>query len=470
MRINHNISALRASNYLGKTNTALEKSLEKLSSGYRINRAADDAAGMAISRKMKTQIAALDQAERNAADGISVIQTAEGALTEIQAMAQRMRELAVQASNGTNTETDNQAIQNEIDQLNEEIQRISDTTEFNTKPLLNGTLDRKKYTNVESVEFLNVSDKVKPGEYSITIDRDPAKAVLEADNTVTTDTIEAGTITINGVDVVVQADDTHEEVFNKLRTACEENNIKVTAVDDSGKEVPFGKDTKLHFESSDTGKREQIHIVGSAQTLTDMGLTNASLSAVGADTSVTLGAGFSSTATAIVSGNEVTITDTNGFEMKVKIGEDSISKSDSGTVVMTLLDVGPMSLQIGANKNQTLEVNIPEVNPKTLGIENINVISAKGAQEAITKLDDAISKVSEIRAKLGAYQNRLEYSISNLETASLNMDEALSRIEDTDMAKEMTKYTQQNILNQAGTSMLAQANERPQTILSLLQG
>ena len=140
MRINHNISALKACNILGKTGNALDKSLERLSSGYRINRAADDAAGLAISEKMKTQIAGLEQASRNAADGISVIQTAEGALDEVEAMLQRMRELSVQAANGVNTDEDRAAIQDEIDQLNEEINRVSTTTEFNTKKLLNGTV------------------------------------------------------------------------------------------------------------------------------------------------------------------------------------------------------------------------------------------------------------------------------------------------------------------------------------------
>ena len=157
MRINHNISALKACNILGKTNSALDTSLERLSSGFRINRAADDAAGLAISEKMKTQIAGLEQASRNAADGISVIQTAEGALDEVEAMLQRMRELSVQAANGVNTDEDRAAIQDEIDQLNEEINRVSDTTEFNTKKLLNGTVDRRSYSDNEKIQLISLS-------------------------------------------------------------------------------------------------------------------------------------------------------------------------------------------------------------------------------------------------------------------------------------------------------------------------
>ncbi|MFW5667836.1 MAG: flagellar biosynthesis protein FlgL, partial [Acetivibrio ethanolgignens] len=172
MKINHNISALVANGHLRNTNKALDKSLERLSSGYRINRAADDSAGMAISQKMKTQIRGLEQASRNASDGISVIQTAEGALTEVEAMLQRARELSVQAANGTNTPEDREAIQSEIDQLKNEIQRISDDTEFNKKSLLNGDLDRKTHSDNTKVKLVSLSDQVNSQQYKITVTKE----------------------------------------------------------------------------------------------------------------------------------------------------------------------------------------------------------------------------------------------------------------------------------------------------------
>jgi flagellin len=279
MRINHNISALQTNAHMRRTDNALDKAMERLSSGFKINKASDDAAGMAISRKMKTQIAGLERASMNCSDGISVIQTAEGALNEVSSILQRCRELAVQSANDTYSDDDRDAVQLEINQLMEEIQRISETTEFNTKTLLDGNLE----------------------------------------------------------------------------------------------------------------------------------------------------------------------------------GE--------GTLV----------LQAGANENQTMEVEIPRIDPETLGLldpadpkEYIKVTDHDKADQAISLFDNAIRMVSETRAQLGAYQNRLEHTVENLDTASYNMTEAVSRIEDADMAEQMTVFTQQNVLQQAGTSMLAQANERPQTILSLL--
>lgn len=172
MRINHNISALKTNNILGKNNKALEKSLERLSSGYRINCAADDAAGLAISQKMKTQIAGLNQAARNASDGISVIQTAEGALIEVEEMLQRMRELSVQAANGSNTDDDRKALQDEVEQLKAEINRISDTTEFNTKKLLNGTVDRRSYSDNANVKLISLSDTVNVKSYTFEVEKE----------------------------------------------------------------------------------------------------------------------------------------------------------------------------------------------------------------------------------------------------------------------------------------------------------
>ena len=223
MRINHNIPALKTNNILGKNNKALEKSLERLSSGYRINRAADDAAGLAISQKMKTQIAGLNQASRNASDGISVIQTAEGALIEVEEMLQRMRELAVQASNGTSTDEDRLQLQAEVDQLKDEINRISETTEFNTKKLLDGTVDRRSYSSDPSVELISLSDSVNVREYKFTPGAEAKKAVVVGGkmtgNTVP-DTKEEYTVTINNQDVKIPKDADLNTVLTNFNAVC----------------------------------------------------------------------------------------------------------------------------------------------------------------------------------------------------------------------------------------------------------
>lgn len=234
MRINHNISALKACNILGKTNNRLDTSLERLSSGFRINRAADDAAGLAISEKMKTQIAGLEQASRNAADGISVIQTAEGALEEVEAMLQRMRELSVQAANGVNTDEDRKAIQDEIDQLNEEINRISDTTEFNTKKLLNGTVDRRSYSDNEKIQLLSLSDSVEITEYTLTVTTAPESAKIETQMPATTSKTAAlgftGKISINDKEIEVEATDTLNDIYEKMRNAGSAVDIEVSPI------------------------------------------------------------------------------------------------------------------------------------------------------------------------------------------------------------------------------------------------
>lgn len=507
MRINHNISALKANNQLAKTNGALDKSLGKLSSGYRINSAADDSAGLAISEKMRTQISGLDQASRNASDGISVIQTAEGALQEVESMLQRMRELAVQSANGTYTTEDRVAIQSEIDQLNLEINRISETTEFNTMTLLDGKIDRKSYTNESSVNLVSLSDTVSVGDYSLNIDQNARQAVAIGDTvTITaTDTIlsnEAGTINLNGESIVVSENDTLDEVFKKIRDAGDIVGVNVFAtanpIDNTGTDyslagyesVTWGTaGNRLAFVSNEYGSSQEINIFcDNADLATLLGLSSSKISAQGLDAkaSIPASSGFNTTATISITGNKVTVSDKDNFEMVVDIDPGTVADAfddyavdDTATgvasgatavpVIFSVLDAGPMDLQIGANEGQTMAVRIPKVDPATLGIDKINIGTADGAQEAITLLDNAINEVSAIRSKLGAYQNRLEHSISNLDTSSENMTESLSRISDVDMAEEMAEYTQKNVLAQAGTSMLAQANQRPQSILSLLQ-
>ncbi|MHB8128192.1 MAG: flagellin N-terminal helical domain-containing protein [Mobilitalea sp.] len=519
MRINHNISALKANNQLAKTNNQLDKSLEKLSSGYRINSAADDSAGLAISEKMRTQISGLDQASRNASDGISVIQTAEGALVEVEAMLQRMRELAVQSANGIYTAQDREAIQSEIDQLSSEITRISETTEFNTMTLLDGNIDRKSYSSDNNVNLISLSDTVSVGDYTLVVTQDARQAVALGDESafagvgtaVTILSTQTGSININGESIVVNIGDTLDDVFTKLRDAGDTVGVSVFAVaaaatasttnnlDLAGytSKTWTGGD-RLAFVSSDYGADEKIEIYcDDPELATLLGLSPSKSTATGYDAKATLDytSKFDNTATVSITGNKVTVSDRNSFQMVVEIAPGAVMtvfddyKVDDTSIVapvtnlgdllstlddfikptISVLDAGPMDLQIGANEGQTMSVRIPEVNPATLGIDKINIGTADGAQEAISLLDKAINQVSSIRSKLGAYQNRLEHSISNLDTTSENMTESLSRISDVDMAEEMADYTQKNVLAQAGTSMLSQANQRPQTILTLLQ-
>lgn len=472
MRINHNISALKACNILGKTNNALDKSLERLSSGFRINRAADDAAGLAISEKMKTQIAGLEQAARNAADGISVIQTAEGALDEVEAMLQRMRELSVQAANGVNTDEDRGAIQDEIDQLNEEINRVSTTTEFNTKKLLNGTVDRRSYSDNERVQLISLSDSVSITEYELSVTTAPQPAQVKMDEITIADrdaalgTGYAGKIAINEIEIQVTEDDTMTTIYEKLREAGSNVGINVMpAVENAAGEAEvttIAAADFILFETKDLGDDASIEIYCNNEKLANALGFESGRKGAGVDAIVELGAGFASTATVSIDGDYVTVTDVDDFRMKFKVEGTADAK-------VTVLKAGPMDLQIGANEGQTMEVRIPKVDTDTLGTAVVNVNTQESAQKAITIFENAINEVSSIRAKLGAYQNRLEHSINSLNVSAENLTEALSRVEDVDMAKEMVTYTQQQVLSQSGNAMLAQANERPQNILSLLQ-
>ena len=498
MRINHNISAMQTNTQLRKTGSALDKSLERLSSGYKINRASDDAAGMAISRKMKTQIEGLERASQNGSDGISVIQTAEGALNEVTAMLQRMRQLAVQAANGTNTTEDRSAIQQEINQLQAEIQRISTTTEFNTKTLLDGNLDKNSYTNNTYVNLIYSSDTVESIDYSMNITVDPRQAVVVG-GVPTFDEIgedEGGSITINGYSLYFSEGMSLETCYAGIRNLCDQMNIKAFFGDGPDSDGPIETagytetgigEGNLIFMSNGYGSSQKVSIQCNNEALADLfGLSTETVTSYGVDAQVELGDGFGTTATASASGDIVYVKDNNNFEMRFQVtpgasqtmftdaagdGSEDASYAEGEILesVTTLLEAGPMYLQVGANEHQDMEVKIPRIDPVTLGIANVNVCTEEGAQQAITLYDNAVNEVSAIRAKLGAYQNRLEHTINNLETTDLNMTESMSRIEDVDMAEEMTNYTQQNVLDQAGTAMLAQANERPQNILQLLQ-
>ncbi len=495
MLINNNISAVIANKHLLRNETSLSASTEKLSSGYKINHAYQNPSGMAISNRMRAQIKALDRATDNTSDGISVIQTADGALNEVTSMLQRMRELAVQAANDTNTPEDRTQIQKEVAQLRDEVDRVSSSTEFNSMQLLNGDMQTKAYA--DGVTRLSVSSAVDPGTYQLTITA-AKKAKIDYGN-LKTDAVtanEAGTFTINGQKVTLTEGMSSDEAFEALRTAAhlgdvtatkDTNTITLTSgisTDDYDEVLgnAWGQDAKIEIatDKNDAKSAAAANYFGLADnqpdpTKTDAENRTANKPQRGTDAKVKLlntGTGsFSSSATAAIDGKKVTITDNNGFEMSFMLNsstKDSNSSID-GDLEIKVTDIGKLSFHVGANKDQTIEVEIPSISAKELYLDQVNVNTFDSASRAISLVDNAITKISSIRSDLGAAQNRLEHTYDSNNSTSENVNDAISRILDTDMATEMVEYTKDNVLQQAGTSVLSQANELPQMALQLLQ-
>lgn len=454
MRVNCNISSIIANNNLGVAQTKLDKALERLSSGLKINSAEDDAAGLAIANKLHAQIKGLEQANKNSSDGISVIQTAESALSETESILQRINELSVQAANGTNSLSDRQAIQSEIDQLTDEIDRISSSTEFNTMPLLDGTLTRRSYSDTDNVSMFYVSPEVKAGNYSIDVTADATKATAQVSFN-PADITKEGSIEINGATMKIEPGDTEDILKSKFITLCDAAGLDYDKATGDISTYGYGITQKIEYKIPD----ELAGVVS---------LTNISS---GTDAQASLAGGFSGTATLSTDGNLVTIKDIGGFEMTVELGENLVASSGQGSLTVTekVTEMGTMTVQLGANEGQVLEVDIPEVSVHTLGLDNLNVCTQDAASDAIERVQNAINKVSSVRSTLGAYQNRLDSVVTHLNSYQQDITSAVSGIEDSDMADEMTEYTQQNVITQAATTMLAQANERPQTVLQLLQ-
>lgn len=482
MKINHNMSAVIANKQLLRTENGLTSSLERLSSGLRINHASDDAAGMAIASKMKAQIKGLDQASRNASDGVSVLETADGALNEVTSMLQRMRELSVQAANDTNTQDDLQAIQAEITSLTNEIDRISRDTEYNTMNLLDGTQDTRVYPSARGIERIDISDSVEKGVYDIKVNA-PAEHAVGVGTAITTPAAvtaaQEGTVVINGVEVKIKEGDTFEEVYEKLRDGAEIGNVNLLVADaaatggtaENAGYVPVADVTqggKLVFVSKQYGSSAELNVSCENTALAAyLGIPASGYTEHGEDVDVervVSGIGFTEQSTLTTDGTHVKITDRSGFEMNFEV-----MPGVTGDVSLEVTDIGTMTFQIGANEGQTMDVRIPEISSKSLYIDDVDVRTVGGGGRAITSFDKAIGKVSEARSRIGAYQNRLDSAVNSLEGAEQNMTAALSRIEDVDMAEEMSEYTKYNVLSQAATSVLAQANDIPQQVLQLLQ-
>ncbi len=463
MKINRNMSAVITNKQLLRTENKLSASMERLSSGYKLNRAGDNPAGMAISNKMKAQIDALDQAESNASDGESVLRIADGALNEVSSILQRIRELSVQAANGTNSYSDRQSMQDEIDKLTEEVDRISADTEYNTKTLLDGSSDVRVYS--KQANRLDISDEVLPGTYEFTVDA-PAES---AEYTIPMPTgAVSGTIQINNVNVEYTQGMSEDSFYEQLRTAAEQAGCVATKNDDG----------TFLIASKEPGSRQEITMVFGKAMAEDLGIDTDPdaknvensddfyITKKGTDAQVTLNtdAGFSDTATVRADGARVKITDIGGFSMdfmlKNNVAEDA---------KIEVTDIGAMSIQIGANQYQDMDVRIPEVSSESLYLDKVDVTVANGPENAMNTLDDAIAKLNDVRSRIGAFTNRLEYASNSLAETQEDMTNAYSGILDTDMAEEMTEYTQQNVLEQATVSVLAQANDLPEKVLSLLQ-
>lgn len=494
MKINHNMSAVITNHQLLNTENSLTAAMERLSSGLKINHAKDDAAGMAIATKMRAQIEGLDQASRNAADGNSILQTADGALNEVTSMIQRMRELSVQAANGTNTDDDRDAIQKEIESLKKEIDRVSTDTEFNTKTLFNGQLDTRVYA--DHISRIAVSDSVTAGEYRLTIDKAATQAVFndgQAGNIVTIPTYEdengvtaadqrtvpkevEGVVVINGREIEIKEGDSPEDVYGKLRSGAELGECNLVPLKRNGgayeeKTDPYEFGDPLQITSDFYGIDSKIQISCDNEKLADflgLPMNNADTMPVGEDAVLTLDtdSDFGTHCTYALDGNKVTITNRAGFEISF-LADAGFESKDS--ILIDVTNIGTLTLQIGANEHQTMEVRIPKVSTESLYIDDLDVMTVNGADRALEQLDEALAMVSNARSKIGAYQNRLDHAVASLDQENQDMTAALSRIEDADMAEEMTDYTKQNVLSQAATSVLAQANEIPQQVLQLLQ-
>ena len=381
LKINYNISAMIANNSLKVADNKLGASLERLSSGYKINHAKDNASGLAIARRMNAQLRGLSTAEQDAMDGESVVEIADGALAEVHDILQRMNELAVKAANGTTTDEDRKIIQDEIAQLKEEITRIGETTEYNGQKLFDGTFDLKGYTENTDVKVNYYSDDVAIGEYLISV------SDVKFDELGNVDLTNDPTATVIKTDVVPQ----------------QTIPVKVS------------------------GTEEQLILTGE-----------------------------------------------DGFE--IRLGVDAYAGTEPGQAMDAITDlkldltgIGGMTLQIGANEGQTIDLRIPELSLLNIGIKKTEVLTIDSSKRAIDEIEGAINYVSQMRSRLGAYQNRLQHTQTNLATSQENVTAAYSRIMDTDMAEEMTDYSNLQVVTQAATSILAQANERPSQVLQLLQ-
>ena len=474
MKVNQNIAAVISNTQLLRTEDKLTAAIERLSSGLRINNAKDDPAGLAISNKMKQQIAGIEQASRNTQDGTSALNTADGALNEVVSIIQRMHELAVQAANDTNTVEDREASQQEIVALRKEIDRISKDTEFNTKTLLDGTLDARVYAN--GADRVYVSDYVPTGTYKVNVTSMADEATFTTTNDLVTeiknnlDQDKSVVLNVNGFkhEIVYRAGLTDEDIKESIRYAAEKGEV----------DTEIAADGKVTFTSQKLGSEAELNIsyavkekdkddIETSIKTTPTGLKDAVVTL--RKKPAATDSNFESSATATTIGNRVTITDKGGFSMDFSIDSD-FDPTDTTKKPLTfeVTDIGTMNIQSGANEAQQISVRIPEISSESLYLDKIDLTTINGATLAMDTLDAALARVSEVRSRIGAYSNRMEHANASLGQTDEDLTAAFSRIKDIDMATEMVEYANQQVLQQAATSVLSQANDIPQQVLQLL--
>jgi flagellin len=473
MVVRTNTMALNAYRSLSANQNAVSKSLEKLSSGFRINRAGDDASGLSISEKMKAQIKGLEQASANAQDGISLVQTAEGALTEVHSMLNRMVELATKSANGTiQNEVDREAIQTEVDALKTEITRIAKSTNFNGIQLLDGSLSGASAPTVKAV----LGGETLSGKANAAVAFTATYAVGASDTAIHLEfkDVDGNDVTLSATGLTAPA--TGADALAALEAADADKYAKLVAAYDITANA-----ANITFTAKTPGANGSVK-AGAAAAATIGGAT----AGVNANTTVTLNKAMAVGDTITIGGKTYKMAaatnaeknefaDLAGLQALATANGYNVTGADLSagtTLTFTALKQGSgLTLQVGDTNEDFnhVTVSIDDLTADGLGIADLRVSDRESAGAAIQTIKDAINKVSTNRGNLGALQNRLEHTINNLDATSENMQAANSRIRDTDMAKEMMAYTKQNILTQAAQAMLAQANQQPQAILQLLQ-
>ena len=494
MRIQHNIMALNSSRQLGVNNSAVSKSLEKLSSGYRINRAGDDAAGLAISEKMRAQIKGLTAASDNSQDAISLVQTAEGGLQEVHSMLNRMQELATKSSNGTYTDdVDRRAYQDEISALKDEINRIADSTNFNGIKLLDGSMG----IGTAGVIADAGTDGVATAGTKFTFEApDGYKIHITTDDGVTTSTAAWGTgadnktltislaenskITQSDLDALINGlSGTPAEAAGKIHVKVNQDFMTKDITAAGAKDVMALSTSAEAKQASNSASVANVTVTANkagAEYNKTLTVTAADADPLGGKLNADGSAGLNLLGTQSYSANDLNkMLSDAGIEMTfsfdgTKTGDD-LTAAFALTGGAGLSAGGGLTLQIG-DTNDTwnqLDLSIGDMHVDALGLNSIDIGTRDGASAAISKITDAINQVSTSRGKLGAIQNRLEHTINNLGVTTENITAAESRIRDVDMAKEMMEFTKNSVLMQSAQAMLAQANQQPQSILQLLQ-
>ncbi len=492
MKISYNAAAMRASNALNASDRKVSKSLERLSSGLKVTSSKDNPSGYAIGKKMNTQITGISVATQCSNNGISIIETADGALTEVHEMLQRMNELAVKGATGTLTTSDRMTLDQEVKQLKAEITRIASDTEFNGQPLLDGTFDLRGYTNNNQVKVDYYSDEVVPKNYVI----DELEIVYNEDGTIDKDRSKVGIKYDgdNGFPAGVKFDSVGQDKITlkgpqdfELTLMVEPNPIK----DADGNVVAYGTVSPLEekqvsvpsfdvaYNFVDTNPPAATDFAPEIDLTTTMNnLQNAIGGDLPADAQISSVIGDDAAGT-----DTIVITNDQGFRLELEVKRPANQTTAAPATVQAgggqetattglIIDVtgiGSMDTQTGANEGQQLDIRIPTISLSRLGIEKTEMTTQDSCSDAINEIREGILYVSSARSRLGAYQNRLEHTVNNLDVTSENMTSSYSRIMDVDMAEEMTNYTTEQVISQAAVSMLAQANERPSQVLQLLQ-